>query len=85
VPTVGLLAGGEGDLPNTTFRDGIVESFVASPTYAGHLYLTYEEWDGAQFDVKFTQSTDGGATCPFRGGADLQGSWVGCVTRGRSA
>lgn len=61
VTTVGLLTSGNGDLPNTTFRDGIVESFVASPTYAGHLYLTYEDWDGTQFDVKFTQSTDGGA------------------------
>jgi hypothetical protein len=49
-------------LPNTTFRDGITESFAASPTHAGHLYLTYENWDGTQMDVKFTQSTDGGTT-----------------------
>jgi hypothetical protein len=49
-------------LPNTTFRDGILENFAASPTYPGHLYLTYEDWDGTQLDVKFTQSTDGGAT-----------------------
>jgi len=49
-------------LPNTTFRDGITESFAASPTYAGHLYLAYEDWDGNQMDVKFTQSTDGGST-----------------------
>ena len=47
-------------LPNTTFRDGITENFAASPTYAGHLYLTYEDWDGTQFDVKLTQSTDFG-------------------------
>jgi hypothetical protein len=47
-------------LPNTTFRDGIAEHFVASQTYPGHLYLTYEDWDGRQFDVKFTYSTDGG-------------------------
>ncbi len=49
---------------NTRFRDGIVESFPASPTFAGHLYLVYEDWDTAagQMDVKFTQSTDGGAT-----------------------
>jgi len=47
-------------LPNTTFRDGITENFTASPTYPGHLYLTYENWDGTQMDVKFTQSTDGG-------------------------
>ena len=49
-------------LPNTTFRDGITENFAASPTYPGHLYLTYEDWDGTQMDVKFTQSTDGGST-----------------------
>ena len=49
-------------LPNTTFRDGILENFAASPTHPGHLYLTYEDWDGTQFDVKFTQSTNGGAT-----------------------
>jgi hypothetical protein len=51
-------------LPNTTFRDGITESFVASPTYVGHLYMAYEEWDFAtgQMDVKFTQSTNGGGT-----------------------
>jgi hypothetical protein len=49
-------------LPNTRFRDGITESFAASPTYPGHLYLTYENWDAiaGQMDVKFTQSTDGG-------------------------
>jgi hypothetical protein len=49
-------------LPNTRFRDGVTESFAASPTHPGHLYLTYEDWTGTQFDVKFTQSTDGGRT-----------------------
>jgi hypothetical protein len=49
-------------LPNTTFRDVIIENFAASPTYAGHLYLTYEFWTGTNMDVKFTQSTDGGKT-----------------------
>jgi len=49
-------------LPNTTFRDGIAEHFVASQTYPGHLYLTYEDWDGQQMDVKFTYSTDYGFT-----------------------
>jgi hypothetical protein len=58
--TVGTLP--RDDLPNTTFRDGITENFAASPTYPGHLYLTYEDWDGTQMDVKFTQSTDGGFT-----------------------
>jgi hypothetical protein len=60
VADVGLLPAAA--LPNTTFRDGIVESFTASRTYPGHLYLTYEDWDGAQFDVYFTQSSDGGST-----------------------
>jgi hypothetical protein len=50
------------NLPNTTFRDGITENFTASPTFPGHLYLTYEDWDGKQFDVKFSQSTNGGIT-----------------------
>jgi hypothetical protein len=56
IPTPGL--------PNTRFRDGITESFAASPTYPGHLYLTYEDWDSTlgQMDVKFTQSRDGGRT-----------------------
>jgi hypothetical protein len=49
-------------LPNTTFRDGILEHFAASPTYPGHLYVTYEDFDGRQFDVKLVQSTNGGLT-----------------------
>ena len=57
--TAGVLPAAS--LPNTTFRDGITENFTASPTYPGHLYLTYENWDGTQMDVKFTQSTDGGS------------------------
>jgi hypothetical protein len=60
VKNVGVLT--VDDLPNTLFRDGITENFAASPTYPGHLYLTYEDWDGTQMDVKFTQSTDGGST-----------------------
>jgi hypothetical protein len=61
VATVNMVPGGV--LPNTRFRDGITENFAASPTYPGHLYLTYEDWDAitGQMDVKFTQSTDGGA------------------------
>ncbi len=58
--TVGLKDGDSGKQPNTTFRDGIIENFAVSPTIPGHLYLTYEDWDGTQFDVKFTQSTNGG-------------------------
>ncbi len=61
VTGVGLIP--TSDLPNTTFRDGIVESFAASPNLAGHLYMTYEDWDSnGQFDVKFVQSTNGGGT-----------------------
>jgi hypothetical protein len=62
ITTVSMVPGGV--LPNTRFRDGITESFAASPTYPDHLYLTYEDWDAAsgQMDVKFTQSTDGGLT-----------------------
>jgi hypothetical protein len=47
-------------LPNTTFRDGILEHFAASPDYPGHLYMVWEDWDGSQYDVKFSQSTDFG-------------------------
>jgi len=60
VPDVGIFPGSS--LPNTRFRDGIVESFVASPTYAGHAYLTWENWDGTQFDVYFSHSEDFGET-----------------------
>jgi hypothetical protein len=47
---------------NTRFRDGIAETFAASPTYPGHLYVAWEQWDGTQMDVAFRQSTDYGAT-----------------------
>jgi hypothetical protein len=64
VPITTVNMAPAGVLPNTRFRDGITESFAASPTYPNHLYLTYEDWDpvAGQMDVKFTQSTDGGAT-----------------------
>jgi len=60
VATAGTIGGC--CLPNTTFRDGILESFAASPDYPGHLYVVWEDWDGTQFDVKFSQSTDFGLT-----------------------
>lgn len=60
VAQVGQMPGSS--LPNTRFRDGMTESITASPTHPGHLYLAYEEWDGSQFDVKFTQSTNSGRT-----------------------
>jgi len=47
-------------LPNTRFRDGILEHFAASPTHPGHLYVVWEQWDGTQMDVMFSQSTNGG-------------------------
>ena len=53
-----------GYFPPTNFRDGIIENFAASPTYPGHVYLTYESWDPVanHSDVYFAQSTDGGLT-----------------------
>jgi hypothetical protein len=50
--------------PNTRFRSGIIESFAVSPTFPGHLYLAFEDWDtaGGQADVKFSQSVDAGLT-----------------------
>jgi hypothetical protein len=55
-----------GYFQNTNFRDGIIENFTASPTYPGHVYLTYESWDAAAgtMDVYFKQSVDGGLTWP---------------------
>jgi hypothetical protein len=47
-------------LPNTTFRDGIAEHFAASQTHPGHVYMVWEDWSGTDYDVKFSQSTDGG-------------------------
>jgi hypothetical protein len=60
VATAGTIGGC--CLPNTTFRDGILEHFTASPDYPGHLYVVWEDWDGVQFDVKFSQSVDFGRT-----------------------
>jgi hypothetical protein len=53
-----------GSFANTSFRDGIIENFTASPTYPNHAYLTYESWDPAAgtSNVYFAQTTDGGAT-----------------------
>jgi hypothetical protein len=60
VATVGTLD--ECCYPNIRARIGIIENFAASPTYPGHVYMTWEHWDGSQFDVMFSQSTDGGLT-----------------------
>ena len=63
IATTNLNSNGAGSSgpPNTTFRNGIANGFAASPTYPGHLYLAYNQWDGTQYDVYFTQSTDFGA------------------------
>jgi hypothetical protein len=53
-----------GSFANTNFRDGIIENFAASPSYPGHAYLVYENWDPAAgtSDVYLTQTVDGGFT-----------------------
>jgi hypothetical protein len=52
--------------PNTTFRDGINYAFAVAPDIPGHLYVAYSNFhqtaNGMQYDVYFTQSTDGGMT-----------------------
>jgi hypothetical protein len=62
--TTTLIGNGAGGvaLPNTTFRDGIPDGFAVSPDLPGHLYLAYNAWDGAQYDVFLVQSTDYGQT-----------------------
>jgi hypothetical protein len=59
-------------LPNTTFRDGIIDYFAVSHAHPGHLYLGTEQWDkagctsssdpGGDYDVGFYSSLDGGQT-----------------------
>jgi len=48
-------------LPNTTFRDGISDSFAVSPTN-GHLFIATEVYNGKGIDVQISESTDGGKT-----------------------
>jgi hypothetical protein len=45
---------------NTTFRDGINFAFAVSQDHPGHLYLTYNDFNGTQYNVFLVQSTDGG-------------------------
>lgn len=59
---VARATGNPGDFVNGNFRDGILESFAASQTYAGHLYVAYEDWNGTTMDVMLSQSTDRGLT-----------------------
>ena len=53
---------GSSRVTNTTFRDGINFAFTASQDFPGHLYLAYNDFNGTQYNVFFTQSTDGGLT-----------------------
>jgi hypothetical protein len=59
-------------LPNTTFRDGIIDYFAVSHAHASHLYIVAEQWDkggctpssdlNGDYDVAFYSSLDGGQT-----------------------
>jgi hypothetical protein len=59
-------------LPNTTFRDGIIDYFAVSHAHPGHLYIAAEQWDksgctatsdpSGDYDVAFYSSLDGGQT-----------------------
>jgi hypothetical protein len=59
---VGRARGNPGTFANGNFRDGILENFAASPTYAGHAYATFEDWNPSTqtMDVRFSFTTDGG-------------------------
>ncbi len=48
-------------LPNTTFREGISDSFAVNPSN-GHLLLALEVFNGNGVDVQLTESTDGGTS-----------------------
>ena len=58
---VAFAHGYPGDFVNGSFRDGILANFAASPTYPGHAYVTYEDFNSAKgtMDVKFAYTTDG--------------------------
>jgi hypothetical protein len=59
-------------LPNTTFRDGIIDYFAASHSNPGTLWLVAEQWDksgctptsdpSGDYDVAVFRSTDAGKT-----------------------
>jgi len=61
---VAFAHGYPGDFVNGDFRDGILLNFAASPTYPGHAYVTYEEYNAATgtMDVKLAYTTDGALT-----------------------
>jgi hypothetical protein len=49
-------------LPGTKVHDGVVEWVAASPDRDGHAYVTWEEYDGRQVDVRLAWTRDGGRT-----------------------
>ena len=61
---VAFAHGYPGDFVNGDFRDGILLHFTASPTYPGHAYVTYEDYNAATgtMDVKLAYTTDGALT-----------------------
>jgi hypothetical protein len=61
---VAFAHGYPGDFVNGDFRDGILINFAASPTYPGHAYVTYEDYNAATgtMDVKLAYTTDGALT-----------------------
>jgi hypothetical protein len=61
---VAFAHGYPGDFVNGDFRDGILLNFAASPTYPGHAYVTYEDYNASTgtMDVKLAYTTDGALT-----------------------
>jgi hypothetical protein len=61
---VAFAHGYPGDYVNGNFRDGILQNFAASPTYPGHAYVTYEDYNAATgtMDVKLAYTIDGALT-----------------------
>jgi hypothetical protein len=61
---VAFAHGYPGDFVNGSFRDGILQNFATSPTYPGHAYVTFEDYNAATgtMDVKLSYTTDGGLT-----------------------
>jgi hypothetical protein len=61
---VAFAHGYPGDFVNGSFRDGILQNFAASPTYPGHAYVTYEDYNAAtgRMDVKAAYTADSAAT-----------------------
>ena len=69
---VAFAHGYPGDFVNGNFRDGILQNFAASPTYPGHAYVTYEDYNATTrtMDVKLAYTTDGALTFTDLGAAN---------------